>query len=374
MACSAIPKQDKKKPKAKLKKSKMVNNFDESVRGQLQPIAASMLMRLLYRARHARFDLLKSISRLASSVQYWDKDCDKRLMRLMAYVKGSLKKRLVGWVGDQLHEVQPHAYADADFAGCPRTLRSTSGAQIQIEGPNTRFPLFARSIRQQAAANSTPDAELAAINMAFRVMIVPALDLWEVLLPCSVICFAHEENSACISVICSGKNPTMRYIGRSQGINIQILHEYLGIDNPDCPCYLIKTDSKDMVADIHTKGFIDPADWIHVCQNANMFYGVDLDDVVKPHVEYFLRQKEVEKSNKLPRPPHVHDLRDYLLGSSSQVSSNLPVPDAVACAAIATCCKADGDMSPRCGEIGFEPVEQCKHKGYKWFEDRWCRV
>ena len=100
---------------------------------------------------------------LASSVAYWDLDCDKRLMRLMAYVKGSLKKRLVGWVGDQLHEVQPHTYADAVFAGCPRTLRSISGAQIQLEGPNTRFPLVARSIRQQAVANSTPDAKLSSL-------------------------------------------------------------------------------------------------------------------------------------------------------------------------------------------------------------------
>ena len=231
--------------------------------------------------------------------------------------------------------VQPHAYADAVFAGCPRTLRSTSGAQIQIEGPNTRFPSFAKSIRQQAAANSTPDAELAAINMAFRVTIVPALDLWKVLSPCSVICFVHEDNSACISVICSGKTPTMRSISRSQDINIQILHEFLGVDNPDRPCYLIETDSKDRVADIHTKGFIDPADWIYVCQNANMFYLSDSANVIEAHDEYFKRQLEVEKSNKLPRPPHVHDLKEYLLGSSSQqVSSNSPVNDAVACAAI----------------------------------------
>ena len=124
----------KKKNKSKLQ-SKIKNNVDESVRGQSQPLAASILMRLLYGARYARYDLLKSISRLASCVSYWDLDCDKRLMRLLSYVKGSLSKRLVGWVGDPLHEVQPHVYADADFAGCPRTLRSTSGAQIQIEGP-----------------------------------------------------------------------------------------------------------------------------------------------------------------------------------------------------------------------------------------------
>ena len=88
--------------------------------------------------------------------------------------------------------------------------------RIQFEGPNTRFPLLARSIRQQCVANSTPDAELAAIALAFRVMAIPALDLWDELLPVPVKVFVHEDNAACISVICSGKNPTMWYIGRTQ--------------------------------------------------------------------------------------------------------------------------------------------------------------
>ena len=54
-------------------------------------------------------------------------------MGLLSYVKGSLKKTLVAWFGDKLHEAQRHAYADADFAGRPRTLRSMPGAQMQIE-------------------------------------------------------------------------------------------------------------------------------------------------------------------------------------------------------------------------------------------------
>ena len=96
--------KNKKKNKSKLQ-CKRKNNVDESVRGQLQPLAASMLMRLLYGSRYARFDLLKAISRLSSCLSYWDLACDKRLMRLMSYVKGSLSKRLVGCVGDQLHDV-----------------------------------------------------------------------------------------------------------------------------------------------------------------------------------------------------------------------------------------------------------------------------
>ena len=42
---------------AKVKKSKIVNKVSDEEKGQLQPIAASVLMRILYAARYARFDL-----------------------------------------------------------------------------------------------------------------------------------------------------------------------------------------------------------------------------------------------------------------------------------------------------------------------------
>ena len=38
--------------------------------------------------------------------------------------------------------------ADADFAGCVDLLRSTSGGHLNIQGPNTRFPLSGSSNRQ----------------------------------------------------------------------------------------------------------------------------------------------------------------------------------------------------------------------------------
>ncbi len=62
-------------------------------------------------------------------------------------------------------------------------------------------------------------------------MSLPALDLWEVLLCGPVVGIIHEDNTACIAVVMSGGNPTMKYIGRSQGINIQFLYEFLGTPN-----------------------------------------------------------------------------------------------------------------------------------------------
>eukprot|EP00972_Heterocapsa_arctica_P092703 13670892-Heterocapsa_arctica.AAC.1 len=46
------------------------------INGALQPIASSVLMKVLYAARLARFDLLKPVASLAKKVTKWDKGCD----------------------------------------------------------------------------------------------------------------------------------------------------------------------------------------------------------------------------------------------------------------------------------------------------------
>ena len=73
----------------------------ESARGALAPHAASVLMKLLYAARIARFDLLRSINSLARNVTKWTVDDDAKLYHLMCYVNSSLTKRMTGWVGDK---------------------------------------------------------------------------------------------------------------------------------------------------------------------------------------------------------------------------------------------------------------------------------
>ena len=46
---------------------------------QLNKYAAKILMKLLYAARYARFDLLRPICGLAQFITKWDEKCDKRL-------------------------------------------------------------------------------------------------------------------------------------------------------------------------------------------------------------------------------------------------------------------------------------------------------
>ena len=61
----------------------------------------------------------------------------------MCYVDSTKHLKLVGWVGDERKDIGQHLYADADFAGCKRTGRSTSGAFFVMGGPDTCFPIHA---------------------------------------------------------------------------------------------------------------------------------------------------------------------------------------------------------------------------------------
>lgn len=56
-----------------------VENSSENKECLLAPIARKVLMTILYGARLARFDLLRSIAILASKITKWDIVCDRML-------------------------------------------------------------------------------------------------------------------------------------------------------------------------------------------------------------------------------------------------------------------------------------------------------
>ena len=111
----------------------------------------------------------------------WDATCDRKLHRLMAYVRATLGKRTYGWVGDAARELQPQLYADADLGWCPSIQRNTTGVWHGVRGAHTCFPIACVSKRQGAVAHSTPEAELVSFDHALHVVGVPAMDLWKVL-------------------------------------------------------------------------------------------------------------------------------------------------------------------------------------------------
>ena len=150
----------------------------------------------------ARFDLLRPVSFLAQRVTQWDELCDRILHKTMCYIDSSLNVSMHGWCGDKLSDCRLSLFCDADFAGCVKTARSTTGVFIAVVGPSTFLPLSAVSNRQTATSHSTPEAELVAGDYGVRMEGLPALTLWEKLLGIPkvplVLC---EDNESCARII-----------------------------------------------------------------------------------------------------------------------------------------------------------------------------
>ena len=92
---------------------------------------------------------------------------------------------------------------------------------------------------------------------------IPALDLWDCLLPSRHQPVFHEDNQAMIRVIESGRNPTMRHLGRVHRISVAWLHEQLGTSESRGPVKIHWTETECMAADIYAKAFTDKDKWDH---------------------------------------------------------------------------------------------------------------
>ena len=102
---------------------------------------------------------------------------DEQLHRAMEYLNCTLHYREVGWVGDAIDKLELHLFADADLASDPADCVSTSGVHLEIQGPDTRFPLQGQCKKQTAVSHSTPEAEIVAIDHALRTVGLPAQQL-----------------------------------------------------------------------------------------------------------------------------------------------------------------------------------------------------
>ena len=200
-------------------------------------------MKFLYAARIARF----AVNRLARRVTKWLEEDDEALFRLIWYIHHTKNKTIVGWMGDKLEDTHLALYADADFAGCSDSLRCTTGAHLNIQGPPSRFPPGAISKRQGCVSHSTPEAEIVAADTALRSLGLPALSLWETVTSVQSSLCLYDDNQAMLAVARSGRNPTMRYMERTQGVSVAWLHEMFQQEH----LALVYEISSKMAADIH---------------------------------------------------------------------------------------------------------------------------
>ena len=240
----------------------------EPVTGLMGDLAMSILMKVMYAARYARHDLLCAVARLAQRIHKWSPQCDTSLHRLMGYIQATLHYRQIGWVGDELADIFLHLHSDADFAGGTDSKRSTTGIHLMALGPWTCFPINGQSKRQGAVSHSTPEAEIVAADAAIFREGLPTLDLWAVLIgnPEPMLYF-HEDNQTMIRIMQTGRNPTMRHLNRTHGVDISAMKEQFDKDN----IIIQYTQTDRQCADVHTKAFDCKDKWVHAINNINVF-------------------------------------------------------------------------------------------------------
>ncbi len=255
----------------------------QSPQGALADMAVRVLMKLLYAARVARYDLLRPIAALARRLTRWTKRCDRKLYRLMCYVYATIHKRMRGYVGDRITDCSLCVFSDADLAGDHEDSKSTSGIFMVIIGPRTLFPLSAVSKRQKAVSHSTTEAEMIAAEMALREEGLPMSTLWDILLDMFSSCegkpslrkqnqnnteqqqqmsslFYFGDNQATLKIIKSGRTQKLRHVARTHRINIDWLHELY----KEAIVNIRYVETKYMPADIFTKAFTSKMKWNHV--------------------------------------------------------------------------------------------------------------
>ena len=102
----------------------------ESTSKQFHTEAARVIMKIMYAARMARPDLIRTISFLARFLTKWDDHMDKRLQRLMSYIHHSYSYRMYAYMGTDQQVFSLDVYSDSDYASCAETQRSTTGSII----------------------------------------------------------------------------------------------------------------------------------------------------------------------------------------------------------------------------------------------------
>ena len=101
--------------------------------------------------------------------------------------------------------------------------------------------------------------------MALRAIGVPSLPLWDTILQCEAVCVFHEDNAAMIQICSTGKNPSMRHMGRTHRVDAHWLHETFQQKWVE----LLKCGTHKMRADIFTKGFETLDKWAHALHFIN---------------------------------------------------------------------------------------------------------
>ena len=114
---------------------------------------------------------------MAKRISCWEESVDKHLHVLVCYLLRTQEFTQVGWIGDTPSALVAQLFVDADFVGCPYTLKSSYGCHFDTEGPNSCFPISSGSSGHSATAQSSTSAETCSLATGIRSKGDPAITI-----------------------------------------------------------------------------------------------------------------------------------------------------------------------------------------------------
>ena len=145
-------------------------------------------------------------------------------------MNSTLDLHLYGWVGDSPEFIELVAHCDADLAGDRADSKSTSGVLICLVGPRAYMPITGVSKKQTSVSKSTPEAEIVALDHGVSKEGMALATLWQHAIGKGketqpFIINVLEDNESACRIVITGNNPNMRYMSRTQRIDISWLNE-----------------------------------------------------------------------------------------------------------------------------------------------------
>ena len=269
--------------------------------GKLSQVCSQIVLKCLYLARIGRPDILWSVNKLAPSITKWTKACDRRLNRLISYIRHTCEYTQYCHVGNTAKQCRLGLFQDSDFAGDLEDSKSIFGRTLCIFGSHTFSPISWMCKKQTSVSHSSTESEIISLDAGLRLDGIPALDLWDLIVLVlgnttqnhdrtgqpvvgsntshapsqqsrrmfnvlnnvdrvpSNVQFSHQEallcvfedNEAVIKMIINGRSPTMRHVSRTHRVALDWLFDRINLDLKTKVKYI---DTRNQFADMLTKG------------------------------------------------------------------------------------------------------------------------
>ena len=149
--------------------------------GELSNTCSQIVLKCLYLAIIGRPDILSSVNKLARSITKWTKACDKRLNRLISYIRHTCGYRQYCHVGNTAKQCRLGLFQDSDFAGDLEDSKSTSGGTLCVFGSHTFVPISWMCKKQTAVSHSSTESEIISLDTGLRLDGLPALERWDLI-------------------------------------------------------------------------------------------------------------------------------------------------------------------------------------------------